>query len=652
MTPWHLGSAANLVSAAVCRALAAWVFVPLVGGRRRGVNRLALAAAGILLAVGLHHAGHAVLSADRPQAFGDGAWGSLLAVSDVLGMMAGLAYLVLRRRDGLVGPGQLFADLDTQRNLSGEQAALREVAVAVAEERPPDEIFGLVARTVSELFDVECGLVTRFEPTGTRVVGTHGQHRSQLGVLFPLEGDTALPRVAATGMAARTCYRDHPDDHIALHVRGQGYERGVAAPVWVGARLWGAVLIATTRRDALTASDIEDRLTRFAELVALAIANADSRARLTEQAANDPLTGLANHRTFHERLSGEVSRARRHMGSLSVLVLDIDHFKSVNDTHGHRVGDEVLSEVARRIRGEVRTEDLVARIGGEEFAVLAPATGEREALHLAERIRQAVRETPFAGVGRVTLSVGVCALERARDQEELLRLADGALYWAKANGRDRAVRYAPEVVRSLSAGERAEELLRTRALAALGALALAIDAKDHTTREHSERVAEVAAAIGAELGWSTAGLVRLRQAGLLHDVGKIGVADRILGKDGPLSRSEEADLAEHAVLGGRILGGVLDPEQVLWVRHHHERWTGGGYPDGLSGEAIPLGARILAVADAWDALTGANAGRIAGPLADSPDLCCGRFDPDVVDALARVVARGRRADEAAVVTQP
>ena len=207
---------------------------------------------------------------------------------------------------------------------------------------------------------------------------------------FPFDGGGALAQVARTGQVARIAdYKTLADDHVGRLVESRGYRSGVAAPVRVGGQLWGALLAATTRPIPIDA-EAEARLERFAELVALAIGNAEAQARLIAQAANDPLTGLANHRTFFERLDAEVRRARRRGDPLSLVIFDLDHFKRVNDTHGHLVGDGVLAEMAARLASLARVEDTLARIGGEEFAWLLPDTDARAAWLAGERARRAI----------------------------------------------------------------------------------------------------------------------------------------------------------------------------------------------------------------------------------------------------------------------
>jgi diguanylate cyclase (GGDEF)-like protein/putative nucleotidyltransferase with HDIG domain len=303
-------------------------------------------------------------------------------------------------------------------------------------------------------------------------------------------------------------------------------------------------------------------------------------------------------------LEAEVARARHDQTDLALVMIDLDLFKEVNDTFGHHVGDAVLSEAARRLAGEARFGEVVARVGGEEFAWILPGSDGLNAWRAAERARQAVAEAPFAdGVGSITASAGVADLNQASDAATLMRLADGALYWAKASGRDATFRYSPDVVRELSASERAERLAKTQAVTALRALARAVDAKDPSTARHAERVANVAVRIGRHLGWEPDRLELLREAALLHDVGKIGVPDSLLFKPDRLTGPEKQQVEAHAALGAEIVSDVLTPEQVTWVRGHHERWDGLGYPDRIGGENLAAGARIISVADAWDAMT-------------------------------------------------
>ncbi len=494
------------------------------------------------------------------------------------------------------------------RNLSAEREVLRRVATFVAGGADPAAVFDLVACETATLLGAAAAVVTRFEvqtdrtvDVGTWVDPMSGAERPPTRV--PLEGGSPTALVFQEGRPAHVADFANLDETSAELLVGRGYRSGAAAPVQVGSARWGAVAVLSHEPNTF-GPGVEDRLARFAELVGLTVANADARARLASQAATDPLTGLANHRSFHERLEVEVARARHDQSDLALVMIDLDNFKEVNDTFGHQVGDAVLAEAGRRLAGEARFGEVVARIGGEEFAWILPASDGLNAWRAAERARRAVAERPFGdGVGTITASAGVADLAQASDAATLLRLADGALYWAKASGRDATFRYSPDVVRELSASERAERLARTQAVTALRALARAVDAKDSSTARHAERVAAVAVKLGEQMGWDSERLQLLQEAALLHDVGKIGVPDSLLFKPGRLTGEEMGQVEAHASLGAEIVSDVLNPEQVAWVRGHHERWDGLGYPDRLAADAVPEGARIIAVADAWDAMT-------------------------------------------------
>ena len=296
--------------------------------------------------------------------------------------LAGVATLALANARLQIETAQSLREV---HGLASEQAALRRVATRVAAEARPEAVFAQAAEEVAGLLGVELGLVARFESGRAVPVGWWG---STLDVPFPLQGGGALAQVARTGLAARVDdYEALGDDAVGQMVRAGGYRSGVAAPVRVGGHLWGALLAATTG-DTPVGADAEARLERFTELVALAIANAETQTRLVAQAANDPLTGLPNSRTFFERLDAEIQRARRHGDPLSLVIIDLDHFKRVNDVHGHLAGDGVLVETAGRLAALARAEDTVARIGGEEFAWLLPECDAREAWLAGERARR------------------------------------------------------------------------------------------------------------------------------------------------------------------------------------------------------------------------------------------------------------------------
>jgi diguanylate cyclase (GGDEF)-like protein/putative nucleotidyltransferase with HDIG domain len=371
--------------------------------------------------------------------------------------------------------------------------------------------------------------------------------------------------------------------------------------------------------------------------------------KLADAARTDPLTGLLNRRGFQERFEQEVDRARRTGRPLGVLVGDLDDFKGVNDRLGHAGGDEVLKQVSAILTDAKRQLDTVARMGGEEFAVLVPESDEHGAYLLAERIRHRVRGRLREG-GPLTISFGVASLPaHADDGEALLNAADQAVYAAKELGRDRSVIHSSEVAGILASARPAVDEREEVYLITALSLAEALDLRDTGTARHSQTVGRYAELMAAKLGFPPDRVERVRLAGMLHDVGKIAVPDSILQKPGPLTEAEWAEMRKHSEIGAQMLGASALNDIREWVVAHHERPDGRGYPHGLSGEDIPLEARILAVADAYEAMTADRPYRVAlAPEDAREELLRGagsQFDAAVVEAFLAVLDEGVYAAE-------
>jgi diguanylate cyclase (GGDEF)-like protein len=358
--------------------------------------------------------------------------------------------------------------------------------------------------------------------------------------------------------------------------------------------------------------------------------------RAMRLALTDPLTGLGNHRSFQERLQRELIGAEARALPFTLCLIDIDDFKRVNDLFGHPVGDSVLAEVGSRLRqnGEA------FRLGGDEFALLLPARSADEALPVAESVLARIAAVDLDEVGSVTASAGIASFPaQAFDRDELIRLADSALYWAKEHGKNRVHLYRPEVVELAELRRLAHGPDRAARFRAAASLAKAVDARDTYTGSHSTRVAELGAWIAAHLGLDVEQVELTRLAGSLHDLGKLAIPEEILRKPGPLTPPERLVLERHPQIGFRMLESLGVDPVAEWVLHHHERWDGTGYPDRLAGDEIPLGARIIFVADAYDAMTSDRAyrGRLTPQEAVSElQRCAGsQFDPQIVDVFAR-----------------
>ena len=356
---------------------------------------------------------------------------------------------------------------------------------------------------------------------------------------------------------------------------------------------------------------------------------ADRRRReLSLISRADPLTGCLNRRGFEERLAAELDEGLRAGRPLAVVMLDLDGFKEINDTQGHAAGDEILCWTVQTIEQTIRPMDSVGRLGGDEFVVLLPASGQAGALTVAGRIREALAP-------RIGATPGVASFPtNGLEADALLDHADGELYEAKEG---RAPRSAPN----------RRELSWAATLAR--AVEMRVDPTIHT--DQSRRVAGYAAAVGQQLGWSDSELGLLRLAAMLHDVGKVSLPDHLLRKD-ELSPDEYEEVQKHPVVGAQLVERVEGLEVVApWIRHSHEHYDGSGYPDGLSGEAIPPASRILRAVDAFDVLVTGHGGE--PPIAEEAAIArlqadAGtRFDPQCVEALERHLTAAAAASAAA-----
>jgi diguanylate cyclase (GGDEF)-like protein len=346
--------------------------------------------------------------------------------------------------------------------------------------------------------------------------------------------------------------------------------------------------------------------------------------RLGQIAVTDPLTGLRNHRAFQEDLARELQRVGRTGIPMALVMLDLDGLKAINDQFGHQAGDERIQGLADAIRDSRRATDVGYRIGGDEFAVILPGSRALGALEFAERVRALAAAT-----------VGIAEATELRPRDDVQREADLALIGAKRLGQAAAV-YGPDFDLAETEQEHDDSTLAS-------ALALAVDAKDSYTRSHCQTVSQLCAVIATELGLHGERVARIRLAGLLHDVGKIGVPDAILNKPAALTDAEFEIMKRHSLLGGDIVEAAEMHDEARWVRHHHERFDGSGYPDALAGTEIPLESRIILVADAFEAMTSDRPYRKAPGV----DFAVGelrrhagaQFDPDVVAALCRALDR-------------
>ncbi|MCA9264204.1 MAG: diguanylate cyclase [Planctomycetales bacterium] len=367
-------------------------------------------------------------------------------------------------------------------------------------------------------------------------------------------------------------------------------------------------------------------------------------------ATRDPLTGCYNRRSFLKQLETHWNSAHRYGNSLAAIMVDVDHFKSVNDNYGHSVGDEVLQRVATALLEAARESDIVCRFGGEEFVVLLPQTNMDEAEQAAERFRLTIEGLPFPQLS-VTASLGVSSLcSRPRDPQDLLDQADKCLYVAKRNGRNQVVRWdsVPADVAMdespLAIPREVRDQIDTPSIPfhAVTALISALGYRDQETAAHSRRVADLCVSV-AEGMLSVKECYVLENAALLHDIGKIGVPDAILLKPGRLTDSEWEMMRNHDRIGMEIIrASFQSPALSEIVENHHHHFGGSETkPAVLKGKAIPVGARILAIADAYDAIVSDRVyrkGRSPQEAFHELRACAGtQFDPELVERFIHVI---------------
>jgi len=371
--------------------------------------------------------------------------------------------------------------------------------------------------------------------------------------------------------------------------------------------------------------------------------------KLKEMATTDALTGLKNHGHFQEELSQEMARSRRFGHPLSLVILDLDHFKSVNDKFGHQTGDSVLKAVGSFLRAEIRAVDYVARYGGEEFVIILPETMPQAAIRVAQKLRVRIRDVVAAETGLppsyIGASFGVADYPGcATDKDSLIAAADSALLFTKRQGRDNVSYFLSLNDTALTDGdiEQLGERLSCAGLQTIRALALAVDSSDGYSMEDAERISGITQALAADLDLDREKTETLMLATRLHDIGKVGIPSALLSNPEELSEDEVKQMRQHPEIARRILHeAVAIKDLVAAILYHHERWDGTGYPEQLAGEEIPLMARVVSITDAYRAMLCDRPYRKAiskaEAIAELRKNAGRQFDPALVEKFIRIL---------------
>ncbi|WP_246944169.1 diguanylate cyclase [Bacillus pinisoli] len=361
----------------------------------------------------------------------------------------------------------------------------------------------------------------------------------------------------------------------------------------------------------------------------------------------DELTKLYNHRYFQEQLGLSLKQNER----TALLLIDIDHFKNYNDTFGHPQGDQLLRELAQIFMDTIPTNGLACRYGGEEFAIILPNTNTNEAIAIAESIRLKVANTSFYGVEhmpqkRITVSIGVSTSpEMGTKREQLIMLADQALYKTKYSSRNKVQLYT-SVIDELKGNYVFSSRDEEEVLQSLRTFLMIIHSKDRYTYGHTERIMEYAENLAKKIGLSPSEVKNVRYGALLHDIGKVEVPTEVLNKTTKLDQDEWETIKMHVIWGEQMVEPIEELHHCLpMIRHHHERFDGRGYPNQLSGHDIPLEARILTIADCFDAMTTNRPYQKAKSIPEAIEeiiRCSGsQFDPDLIDPFIEVISELR-----------
>ncbi len=501
---------------------------------------------------------------------------------------------------GTIMVGRAVALLYRRRadELGDQERAMRVIASAVIEGAGRDELELIAAREIASVYEGLCFTVLRLDTP---------QRATVLGLWPPTDapGLAASQPVAlhghrfaeAIGGRAPVLFASLSDVSPVL---AESFEAAIVAPITVPGARSRAIVAFASNREAVSTEDAE-RIMALGGMLQAAIRSVREQSKLAEQAATDALTGLANYRHLRSELEGAVRRARVRDQPVSVVALDLDEFKQINDTAGHDFGDSVIRRVAAAMRASARPEDTVGRRGGDEFVWVMPGLTAAGALNCVEAMRLMI-ENRHDDAFRVTFSAGISDGSMATTATALMQLADDALYWSKAHGRDQICIYNAEQVSQLSSEERIEVLARSQAQLGLQGLARMIDGRNPLTRHHSDRVAELACRMARACDWSDERIALLRDAALVHDVGLVGVPDIVLHQSGAPTDAQREQVKRHVELSVSMAEGVLGDEQLVWIREHHERPDGRGYPLALSAGSLTEGGALLAVANAYDML--------------------------------------------------
>jgi diguanylate cyclase (GGDEF)-like protein/putative nucleotidyltransferase with HDIG domain len=576
---------------------------------------------------------------------------------------------------------RLFAE---EQKKSRHLTLLNKISEHAIETLDPEQILVKVAAEIEQSLQYDHIGIGEVDYANKEVVVKveAGKRRDAVGRRIPI-GEGLIGQVARTGEIAIV----RQVNSTSLRPVLPDSASGIALPVNCAENLLGVLYVESS--EALEFNEEEIQLLRtLADLFAGALHNAKNFQKAQEQAITDGLTGVKTHRFLMEALSSEWKRSTRSSRPFSLVLMDLDRFKFVNDFYGHLEGDVVLQRVGLILEQNCRRSDIVARYGGDEFVILMPETNVEQARQIAGKLRSWVAADPLLRDKNITASFGIaCFPIHGSTPQELIQVADASMYLSKHQGgnavftaerrepgdgsdwkRDVLEAYLGVMLhRQFTTGPAAFEEIRQKiqqfsqslndrgqspsferlpavVMDAMASLAYAVDAKDQYTQGHSKKVSTYAGLIAQAAGLKPIEVEEVRLGALLHDVGKVGIPEDILNKAGPLDAEEWDTMKSHTILGWQLLEPLLTLRNVReMIKHHHEFFDGSGYPDQLERDRIPLGARIIAVADAYDTITSPRvykrARGVEAALAEIERCAGAQFDPNLVSLFLEAIRK-------------
>lgn len=524
-------------------------------------------------------------------------------------------------------------------------AAISDLTRVINSDADIDKVYQAFAEKLKRLVDFDRFSIGLIEGDKVRFLAVSQELKTELptGTILPLEDTCTGWIVRNEETLIEYDIAETQAVPIAAKKLKEGLRSSIHVPLFHKGEIFGSINLSSFRPRAYGGREREI-IQHLASQISGAIMNAYLYKRLGEQSRTDSLTGLFNRGYFNERFEEEIKRHSRYGGVFSLAILDLDFFKQYNDAHGHLAGDRLLREIGGIIKGSLRETDLAFRYGGDEFALLMEVSGADDAFFASERIRKTLdKEMRIRGIP-ITASCGIALWPiDAISPEELITAADSATYRAKQLGGNQTCIFSAQATPLAPTPEEAlkKEKVTVNSMYALG---VALEARDRYTHSHSKGVTRNAIALSEAIGLPEERIRLIRVAAMLHDIGKIGIPDAVLNKKGRFDDKNWQHMKRHPEIATKIINQIssLLPCTPA-ILHHHERWDGKGYPSGLKGEEIPLEARILAIADAFDAMTSERPHRQAMSKEEAIETIrkeSGRqFDPKLVETFVDLMQR-------------